>query len=150
MSTQVGMYIDRDHLIVPIQTELRDNVIERLQMDILENVREARLRGVIIDFSGVSLLDTFQAQRLFDIGKMANLLGATSVFTGLSAGIVVSLIELGFEPGEVLTATGIEEGTELLNTFKHRPQLEAYGEAGPDDENDVDKEPNLHTNDEKE
>ena len=69
MSNKVEMYIDRNHLIVPIQTELRTIVIERLQTDILEKIREARLRGVIIDLAGVSLLDTYQARRVFDIGK---------------------------------------------------------------------------------
>jgi len=106
--------------MVPIQTELRNEVVERLQRDILGKIREFRLRGVVIDLSGVSMLDTHQAKNLFDTGKMARLMGAETAFTGLSAGIVISLIDLGFDPGDVLTAIGLEEGRELVRPSKSK------------------------------
>jgi len=129
------MYINGDCLIVPIQTELRNEVVAQLQSDILENVREKRLKGVIIDLAGVSLLDTYQARKIFDTGKMAKLMGAVTVFTGLSAGIVVSLIDLGFEPGEVHTAISLEDGTELLKkmiTSSQEVPDEDEGRSGSD------------------
>ena len=154
ISTKVGMYIQQDCLIVPIQTELRNKMVERLQMDILEKIRKARLRDVIIDLSGVSLLDTYQTQKIFDTGKMAKLLGAATVFTGLSAGIVISLIDLDFEPGEVLTAISLEEGVELLRSIKGSASGETDADDDADDdmdaENDPDKESDLQSNDERE
>ncbi len=127
------MYINRDYLIVPIQTELRNEVVAQLQSDILENVREKRLKGVIIDLAGVSLLDTYQARKIFDTGKMVKLMGAVTVFTSLSAGIAVSLIDLGFEPGEVHTAISLEDGAELLKEMITRSQEEPEVDEGRSD-----------------
>ncbi len=114
MSTKVAMYINQDCLIVPIQTELRNKVLERMQKDILEKVREAQLRGVIIDLSAVSLLDTYQARKIIETAKMTEILGTVTVFTGFSAGIAISLIELGFEADGIHTAISMEKGEKLL------------------------------------
>ncbi|MDM8516460.1 STAS domain-containing protein [Desulfobacterales bacterium HSG16] len=116
--SKVGIYINEGSLIVPIQTDLRNDALEQLQKDILKTVRETRLRGVIIDLSGVSLLDTYQAKKIFAIGKMTGLMGTVTVFTGLSAGIVVSLTDLDFDSSEVLTSINLEEGSKLLKSMK--------------------------------
>ena len=142
MPTKVGMYIDGDCLIVPIQTELRDEVVSQLQSDILEKVREARLKGVLIDLAGVSILDSYQAKKIFATGKMARLMGAITVFTGLSAGIVISLVDLGFEPEEVHTAISLEEGAKLLKSMQSNVPVET------DEGRDL--EPETQTNDESE
>lgn len=137
MERQIGMYVDGDCLIVPIQTELRSKVIDRLQRDILEKVRTSRLRGVVVDLASVSLLDTFQAQKIFDIEKMVRLLGATTVFTGLSAGIVISLLDLGFEPGEIHTSSTLGEGAKLLQTLKASRVVETNEEDDAPEEDDI-------------
>lgn len=118
MNKKVGIYNNRNHLVVPIQTELGNKAIEQLQLDILKVVRKTTVKGIIIDLSGVTLLDTWQANGLFDIAKMVRLLGAKAIFAGIRAEIVVSLIEIGFEPDDVITAIDLEEATEMLNSFQ--------------------------------
>lgn len=142
MPTKVGMYRDGDRLIVPIQMELRNEVINQLQSDILEEVRAARLKSVIIDLGGVSILDTYQAKKIFATGKMARLMGATTVFTSLSAGIVISLVDLGFELEEVHTAISIEEGGKLLKSMQSNPPEET--------DEGIDIEPEPRTNGKRE
>ena len=113
-SSPVSMHITRGCLVVPIQVELRDEVIQATQADILERVRKSGLKGVVIDVSGVSIVDRFIADGLAETARMASLLGATTVLTGLKPGVVSSLIDLGFEGQGLLTAITLEEGLRVL------------------------------------
>ena len=45
---------------------------------------------------------------------MTSLLGAKTIITGLQPGVVASLIDLDFEPGDVPTAINLEEGFRIL------------------------------------
>jgi len=108
------MHVTRGCLVVPIQVELRDELIQATQADILEQVRRLGLKGVVIDASGVSIIDRFIGDRLAETARMASLLGATTVLTGLKPGVVTSLIDLGFEGKGLLTAISLEEGLRVL------------------------------------
>jgi rsbT antagonist protein RsbS len=100
--SKVGMYVTRDCLVVPIQVELHDELVTQIQEDILRRVKGERLKGVVIDLSGVAILDSVLARGVFDTAQMTSLLGVRTVITGLSAGVVASLIDLDFAPGNVL------------------------------------------------
>ena len=65
-SSRVSMHVTRGCLVVPIQVELRDELIQATQADILEQVRRLGLKGVVIDASGVSIIDRFIGDRLAD------------------------------------------------------------------------------------
>ena len=133
--TRVSMYVTRDCLVVPIQEELHSETVLRIQEGILKRVYEARIKGVIIDVSGVAIIDRFIAQKLFDSAKMASLLGAETVITGLGPGVVASLIDLDFDQGNVVTAVNLEEGFRLLEPLvglkkePEEPEVEVDEEA---------------------
>lgn len=112
--SNVAMHITQGCLVVPIQAELYDEVILQIQRDILEKVSETGVRGVIIDVSGVDIIDSFIARTLSDTARMVSLLGATTVLTGLKPGVVASLVDLGLELKGVQTAINLEEGFRLL------------------------------------
>lgn len=111
---KVGKYIDRGSLVVPIQGELTDDLVIRVQKEILDEVRQGRLKGVVIDLSGVNIIDIFLATAIFNTAKMASLLGAKTVVTGLRSGVVAALVDLDFDPGNVPTAQSISDGLQLL------------------------------------
>ncbi len=113
-SLRVGMHIARGCLVVPIQIELHDEVIQATQAGILQQVRKSGLKGVVIDVSAVSIIDHFIADQLAETARMAALLGATTVLTGLQPGVVTSLVDLGFEGKGFLTAISLEEGLRVL------------------------------------
>ena len=108
------MQIVRGCLVVPVQVELYDNVVLQLRKDILEKVRETGAKGVIIDLSAVDVMDSFIAQTLSDTARMAALLGAKTVLSGLQAGVVAGLIDLDVEFQNVQTARTLEEGFRLI------------------------------------
>lgn len=112
--SSVGMYVTRGCLVVPIQVELHDDLVLNIQADVLKRVGGKGIRGVVIDLSGVAVLDSFLARKLFDTAKMTALMGAETVVTGIRPGAASLLVDLGFEPGDVPTAVNLEEGIRLL------------------------------------
>ena len=115
--SRVTMHISRGCLIVPIQIELYDEIILQIQRDILERVKETGVKGVIIDVSGVEIIDSFFAQAICDTVKMASMLGATTVLTGLKPEVAVSLVDLDIEFKDIQTAMNLEAGFQILESL---------------------------------
>ena len=108
------MHIDRGNLVVSVQTDLSAAEICAMKAQVLDLIQRNRLRGLAVDLSEVRLLDQQQAQQLFALNEMARLLGATSVFSGIRAGVAVALIELGFEPGDLKISVNLADAIALL------------------------------------
>jgi len=114
--SKINMHIVRGCLVVPIQTELYDEVLIRIQKDILEKVKETGLKKVIIDLSGVNIIDSFFIQTISNVARMISLLGATTTLTGLAPGAVASMIDLGLELADVHIARTLELGFNFLES----------------------------------
>lgn len=141
----VAMHISRGCLIVPIQIELYDEIILRIQKDILERVKETGVKGVIIDVSGVEIIDSFFAQAICDTTRMTYMLGATTVLTGLKPEVAASLVDLDIDFKDVRIAMDLEAGFQRLEPLvrpKEEPEeIEEYEEIEePEREVDEDRE----------
>ena len=112
--SRVAMHISRGYLIVPIQIELYDEIILQIQKDILERVKETGVKGVIIDVSGVEIIDSFLAQAICDTVRMASMLGATTVLTGLKPEVAASIVDLDIDFKDIQTAVNLEAGFQIL------------------------------------
>ena len=112
--SRVAMHITGGCLVVPIQVELYNEVILKLQKDILDRVNETGVKGVIIDVSAVDIIDSFIAQTMSDTARMASLLGATTMVVGLKPGVASSLVDLDFELEDMQTAITVDEGFRRL------------------------------------
>jgi rsbT antagonist protein RsbS len=108
----------KDNIIVPIQVELHDRSAQKLQMDILEKIEATGARGLLIDISGVSIVDSFMGRLLGETAKMAGLLGAETVLVGMKKEVVITLIQLGMPLKNLHTALNIEDGLERLENLK--------------------------------
>jgi len=108
------MYVTRGCLVVPIQVELSDELALRVQKDVLHRVCQGGVRGVIIDVSGVTVIDSVLARIIFDTAKMASLLGARAVVSGLRPGVAAALADFDFDPEDVPTVISLEEGFHVM------------------------------------
>jgi len=137
IKVSISMYVTRGCLVVPIQEALHKESVLSIQENILKNVYEKRIKGVIIDVSGLAILDRFMAQKIFDSAKMASLLGAETIIAGLRPGVVSSLIDLGFDQGDVQTALDLDAGFNLLGSLLDVKEESEKGDA-PEHEIDID------------
>jgi len=101
-------------LLVTVQTELRDNVANAFQQDVLDALEKGGMIGLVIDISGLETVDTYVARVLVDTGRMARLMGAATILVGMRPEIAATLVRMGYSMEGVDTALNLEEGLARL------------------------------------
>src|SRR5918993_5258976 len=101
-------------LLVTIQIDLYDRLATNLETDLVQMVSKTSAKGVLIDISALSIVDSFMGRIIGNIGSMSKILGAETVVVGMQPAVAITLIELGLELKGVNTALNVEKGMELL------------------------------------
>jgi rsbT co-antagonist protein RsbR len=76
----------------------------------LSAVVEGQAEFLIIDLTGVPVMDTSTADRLLAIARAAGLVGAQTVITGLQPAVAQTVVTLGVGMGEVRTLRNLKDG----------------------------------------
>ena len=116
-------------LLVTIQIDLYDRLATNLESDLVQMVNKTEARGVLIDISALSIVDSFMGRILGNIGSMSKIMDAETVVVGMQPAVAITLIELGLELKGVHTALNVEKGMELLSK-----KIGSYDEEPDDDE----------------
>ncbi|MCX4703512.1 STAS domain-containing protein [Streptomyces sp. NBC_01373] len=103
-----------DVLLVTLQGDLHDSTAQQLQQDIGETVAGTGVRGVVIDISGVEIVDSFLGRVLAEIAAQASLLAARTVVAGMRPAVAITLVELGLTLPGLRTALSAEAAMDLL------------------------------------
>lgn len=103
-------------LLVTIQIDLYDRLAEMLETDLIMTVKKTGARGVLIDISAVSIIDSFMGRILGNIAMMTKVMDAETVVVGMQPAVAITLIELGLPMKGVHSALNVERGMELLKT----------------------------------
>jgi rsbT antagonist protein RsbS len=101
-------------LLASIYEALEDDVALQLKRDVLDGLRRSRANGVLIDVSGVDIVDSFTASVLGSIGGVARLMGARTVLVGLQPEVAMTMVELGLALRDVATELNVDRGLEYL------------------------------------
>jgi len=101
-------------LLVTIQVDMHDRMAVALQDDLTRRIVDTGARGVLIDISGLELVDSFIGRMLADIAGMARVLDAETVVVGMRPAVAITLVELGLSLPGVRTALTVERGMALL------------------------------------
>ena len=116
-------------LLVTIQIDLYDRLATNLESDLVQMVNKTEAKGVLIDISALSIVDSFMGRILGNIGSMSKIMDAETVVVGMQPAVAITLIELGLELKGVHTALNVERGMELLSE-----KIGSYDEEPEDDE----------------
>lgn len=103
-----------DFLLVTVQVDLYDRLAVGLESDLVTMINKHNARGVLIDISAVSIVDSFMGRILGNIAQMSKILDAHTVVVGMQPAVAITLIELGLPMTGVHTALNVEKGMELL------------------------------------
>ena len=104
-------------LLVTIQVDLYDRLALDLEADLVEMVSKTEAKGVLIDISAVSIVDSFMGRILGNIASMSKLLDAETVVVGMQPAVAITLVELGLPLKGVSTALDVEKGMNLLRSI---------------------------------
>jgi rsbT antagonist protein RsbS len=120
-------------LLVTIQVDMYDRLALNLENDLINAVNKHESKGVLIDISAVSIVDSFMGRIIGNIATMSKIMDAETVVVGMQPAVAITLVELGLPLAGVHTALNVEKGMALLQE-KIGPDVS--GEAEADQEAD--------------
>ncbi|MGV0106978.1 STAS domain-containing protein [Nostoc sp. DSM 114167] len=103
-------------LLVTIQVDMHDRLAIMLQEDLTNRITQTHARGVLIDISGLEIVDSFIGRVLANIARMSRVLDAETVVVGMQPAVAITLVELGLSLTGIRTALNIEKGMALLRS----------------------------------
>jgi len=111
-------------LLVPLQGELTDYLANQLTTEVLALINEQGCSGLIIDITGLWLVDSHLCAVLSELSAAASLMGARTLLSGMKPDIALTLETMGVELKGVRTTLNLEDA------------LSALGVRGPDGDED--------------
>jgi rsbT antagonist protein RsbS len=111
---RVAIQVSRGIVIASVQIELDDAVLGQFREDLLGRIHQSGARGVIIDVTGLEILDAHEFGALRSIILMTGLLGAETVLVGLQPGIVSALVTIGADIEGLESAVDLDAAFALL------------------------------------
>jgi rsbT co-antagonist protein RsbR len=111
-------------LVVPLVGHMDSQRSAQLTDAILTNIQRHRADTVIIDITGVEIVDTAVANHLIQATRSAALLGAECVLVGIAPGIAQTLVQIGVDFSSIITRRDLQAGVAYA--------VEKAGEEGLD------------------
>jgi rsbT antagonist protein RsbS len=108
-----------DQLVVPLQGDITDDLADALTQDVLERIRRSDAAGLVIDLTGVWMLDSHLCHVLSNLATAAGLMGASTVLCGMNPDTALTLQTMGIDMRLTRTALRLEnalamQGVRLL------------------------------------
>jgi rsbT co-antagonist protein RsbR len=100
-------------LALPIVGSLDTARSQQMTETLLERIVETGSEIVILDITGVAIVDSAVAKHLLETVQAARLLGAEVLIVGLTTRIAMTLVHLGLDLSGVTTRTTLAKGLSL-------------------------------------
>lgn len=104
-------------IVLPIVGSMDNTRASDLLRRLLAGIRQHRAQIVILDITGVALVDTHVANYLNKAVQAARLKGAETIITGISDSVAETVVDLGIDWSGIETLRDLESG--LLVAFDH-------------------------------
>lgn len=101
-------------LLVSIHTEITDQVAAELQKAILQNIRKSRAAALVIDTSGLGLVDSYIGRVLNETARMAQLMDTDVCLAGMQPAVAITMAEMGLGFPEVKVAASLDLAFQTL------------------------------------
>lgn len=97
-------------LVLPLVGSIDSHRAGKVVETLLRAVEEQRAELVILDITGVPVVDTQVANVLLQAARAVRLLGARMVLTGIRPDVAQTVVALGVDLGDIVTRSDLQEG----------------------------------------
>ncbi|EYF07873.1 STAS domain-containing protein [Chondromyces apiculatus] len=122
-----------DRILVPLQGDVTDDLAEQLNTDVLRAIHESGAKGLVIDLTGVWIMDSHLCAVLTNLAAAARLMGTPTILSGLSPEIAMTLQAMGVELAAVRTALTLEQALTMLGLEVWRAEDSEVEDEGHDE-----------------
>lgn len=104
--------------ILPLVGDIDTNRAKYIFENALSQCTQKRIDTLLVDISGVAIIDTMVAQQIFQLIEALRLLGVKSILSGIRPEIAQTAVQLGINFNDIDTISTIERAFERLYTEK--------------------------------
>ncbi len=116
-------------LAVPLVGTIDAARASRIMENLLNGIVRNQAEIVILDITGVPMVDTAVAHHLMKTIKAASFLGAQCVLVGISHETAISIVTLGLDLGGVVTRSNLQAGIEYALSERGFQVTQVNGEG---------------------
>ena len=102
----------KEIILLPLVGHIDSDRADFILGQVLSGVETHRSRVVIVDITGVPVVDTMVAQSLVQAAQATRLLGAEPVLVGITPEVAQTMVGLGVELGTLVTRADLQSGLE--------------------------------------
>lgn len=99
-------------LLLPLVGMMTSVRIKSVMTAVLENISATQAKVIILDISGVSLVDTYIANHFIKIAKATRLMGCICILSGITPMVAQTIVELGVNVDEIETTGTMKDALE--------------------------------------
>ncbi len=129
-SDRIPLQLIQGCLVASIQVDLTDGVLNRFRRELLARIGSTHVHGVVLDVSGVDIMDSVDFEMLKTTMTMASIMGASPIIVGLKPGIVSALMDMDVDIRGVRAALNLDDALQILSaTGERRPASDEQREG---------------------
>lgn len=102
-------------LILTVPNDISDDDMEVSSKRILIKANKSSIKGVILDFSMMSVIDSYTFNTFEKVSKSLLLMGVIVIWIGLRPGVVSSLIDLNVDISCIKAAVNLEQALNMIS-----------------------------------
>ena len=114
-SERIPLQLIQGCLVASIQVDLTEQVLSSFRQELLARIGSTHVHGVVLDVSGVDVMDSVDFEMLKTTMTMASVMGASPVIVGLKPGIVSALMDMDVDTRGVRAALNLDDALRMLS-----------------------------------
>jgi rsbT co-antagonist protein RsbR len=101
--------LEEDMAILPLIGEFDFERSDHILTHVIPKISELRIKKLIIDFSGIAMIDAEIAARIFNINKVLRLTGIETMLTGIRPELAIDVINTGIDFSKLNTYATVQQ-----------------------------------------
>jgi ribose transport system substrate-binding protein len=104
-------------LVLPLVGAIDTTRAQQIMEAMLRAIEQQRAQVLIVDITGIAVVDTQVANYLLQSAQAARLLGAHVILVGIAPEVAQTIVQLGIDLSSIMTRSTLKDGLRLATTL---------------------------------